>query len=95
MILSAWSPLITTLGMVRWEVCSKAASAAVDRPGVLAIASNVGASDCSSVRQLIHEMAFRACLARDPEALLCTTHLRGLRAARHRPYHRRDDEADH
>ena len=52
MILSAWSLLITTFGMVRWEVCSEAASAAVDRPGVLAIASNVGASDCSSVRPL-------------------------------------------
>jgi hypothetical protein len=43
MTLSASSPLITTFGMVRCEVCSAAASAALVRPGVLAMASKVGA----------------------------------------------------
>jgi hypothetical protein len=43
MTLSASSPLITTFGMVRCEVCSAAASVALVRPGVLALASKVGA----------------------------------------------------
>ncbi len=43
MILLASSPLITTFGMVRCEVCNAAASAVLVRPGVLAMASKLGA----------------------------------------------------
>jgi hypothetical protein len=43
-------------------------------------------------RHIIHEVALGACLTRQPEALLSTADLRRLRAARHCPYHRGDDE---
>jgi len=36
-----------------------------------------------------------ACLTRQPEALLNTADLHRLRAARGRPYRRRNDEANH
>ena len=96
MTLSASSPLITTFGMVRCEVCNAAASAALVRPGVLAMASKVGAlASVERGRHFIHEVALGACLTREPEALLNTADLHRLRAARGRPYRRRNDEANH
>ena len=90
------SPLITTFGMVRCEACSAAASAALDRPGVLAMASKVGAlASVERPAHFVHEVALGAYLTRLPEALLSTADLRCLRAARRRPYHRGDDEANH
>ena len=96
MILSASSPLITTFGMVRWEVCSEAASAAVDRPGVLAIASNVGASallerPATLFTRWHSAHASRATLR--PSCALPTCAACALLATAH--IHRRDDEASH
>ena len=96
MILLASSPLITTFGMVRCEVCSAAASAVLVRPGVSGNGLEAGCIGIGRVaRHIIHEVAFGACLTRQPEALLSTADLRRLHAARRCPYHRRDDEANH